>query len=128
MANKTQKRQSEGALLLAATLQIEIKDIGSSLLTDPDFGQPPGNSVRRLSERMSQAAVAGFGDDQNPEPLLRRSLAGSLWHHGRVQHSLRRVVEGDDAIAINHAVVADHVAPIPGGKAESDYRSGKAHF
>jgi hypothetical protein len=61
--------------------------------------------------------------------LLWRSVGrGGLWHHRGIQHSLRRVVTGDDAIAINHAVVADYIAPIPGWQTESDYRRGKAHF
>src|SRR3984893_11571068 len=60
--------------------------------------------------------------------LLRRSVGRGVWHHRRLQHSLRSVVNRDDAIAINHAVVADDIAPVPGWQTESDYRRGKVHF
>ena len=40
-------------------------------------------------------------------------------HHGCVNHAGHFVVGGHDAIAVNHAVVAHHVAAVASGQAES---------
>jgi len=91
-------------------------------------GTPSGLLPHRI--RVDVSAVVGGSEISSSEPcdldlgscirkqLLFRACGRGHGHHGRLDHPLRGVIQGHDAIAIDHAVIAHHITAIPGWQAE----------
>src|ERR1039458_2083687 len=51
---------------------------------------------------------------------------GSRGHHGRINDVLPHVINGNNPIAIDHAMFTDHISPLSRGKTIGLHAGGKA--
>ena len=61
-----------------------------------------------------------------PLPGFLKLACGSRGHHGCVDDVLPGIIDGDNPIAIGHAMITDHISPLSRGKTIGLHASGKA--